>query len=155
MRALKRDSRVAHRSGDKRIVGIVRRVIAEVHLDGDFGPHPVAYDVDKLDVLDGDFELSLNESDRQLTLLALAVLSLKSPGLDYALNEIAMRIDNVTGGRAQMFDAFREARADQFQLPGLICGRCGRQRSDHKAEPGEPGRDHECAGFSAALLRAT
>lgn len=54
--------------------------------------------------------LELSEEDRQLVLLALAVLSLESPGFDHALNEIAKRIDNVEAGRAQMYDRFREMR---------------------------------------------
>lgn len=56
--------------------------------------------------------LDLDESDRQLVLLALAVLSLRSPGLDYALNRVACRIDNVESGRAEMYEAFRAARRD-------------------------------------------
>ncbi len=56
--------------------------------------------------------LELDHSDRQLVLLALAVLSLRSPGFEDALNRIAVRLDNVCNGRAVMFDAFREARRD-------------------------------------------
>lgn len=29
----------------------------------------------------------------------------------------------------------------------LICARCNRPRSEHRAEPGERGRDHDCVGF--------
>jgi len=63
--------------------------------------------------------LELEEEERQLVLLALAVLSLESPGFDHALNEIAKKIDNVEKvrreygtqeDRAQTFDQFREAR---------------------------------------------
>jgi hypothetical protein len=57
-------------------------------------------------------KLELEEGDRQLLLLALAVLSLESPGFDYALNAIAVRIDNVHDGRAVMYDEFRELRKD-------------------------------------------
>ena len=45
-------------------------------------------------------------------LLALAVLSLRSPGFDDALNRIAVNIDNVSNGRAQVYDKFREVRED-------------------------------------------
>lgn len=38
--------------------------------------------------------LRLQESDRQLVLLALAILALRSPGFDWALSEIAIQIDN-------------------------------------------------------------
>ncbi len=57
-----------------------------------------------------EHDLDLDESDRQLVLLALAVLSLESPGMDYALNEIAKRIDNVHVGRAVTYDVLRECR---------------------------------------------
>jgi hypothetical protein len=56
--------------------------------------------------------LELDESDRQIVLLALAVLSLRSPGLDYALNRVARRIDNVKGDRAELYEAFRRVRRD-------------------------------------------
>jgi hypothetical protein len=56
--------------------------------------------------------LDLEEADRQLVLLALAVLSLRSPGFDDALNRIAVRIDNVEGGRAKMYDELRRLRED-------------------------------------------
>ncbi len=65
---------------------------------------------------DRSFDLKLPEEDRQMVLLALAVLSLESPGFDHALNEIAKRIDNVVPGehgfptRAEVYDKFREAR---------------------------------------------
>ncbi len=54
----------------------------------------------------------IEEGQRQLILLALAVLSLSSPGFDFALNEIAMKIDNVKAGRAETYDGFRRLRAD-------------------------------------------
>jgi hypothetical protein len=39
--------------------------------------------------------LVLEESDRQLVLMALAILSLECPGFDDALNRIAVRIDRM------------------------------------------------------------
>jgi hypothetical protein len=59
--------------------------------------------------------LELDEVERQLVLLALAQLSLKNPGFDYALNLIAVKMDKVKGGRAELFDRFREARFRDFQ----------------------------------------
>jgi hypothetical protein len=65
---------------------------------------------------DRSFELKLPEEDRQMVLLALAVLSLESPGFDHACNEIAKRIDNVGPGphgfppRAETYDVFRATR---------------------------------------------
>lgn len=52
--------------------------------------------------------LNLSEEDRQMMLLALAHVSVERPGWDYALNEIAKRMDNVTDGRGVMYDSFRE-----------------------------------------------
>ncbi len=56
------------------------------------------------------YTLELDEGQRQLVLLALAVLSLESPGFDYALNEVAVKIDNVEKDRALMYDQFRAFR---------------------------------------------
>jgi hypothetical protein len=55
--------------------------------------------------------VELEESDRQLVLLSLAVLSVQSPGFDDALNRIAIRIDNMKSGRAVMYDEFRKLRS--------------------------------------------
>ena len=82
--------------------------------------------------------LHLAEEERQLVLLALAVLSRQSPGFDDALNRIACRIDNVKTGRASMYDEFRRLRADVTPSPTscecgssmtlvFACG-CGRRR---------------------------
>lgn len=51
--------------------------------------------------------LELTESDRQMLLLALAHLSLERPGWDYALNALALQVDNERDGRALMYDEFR------------------------------------------------
>lgn len=62
--------------------------------------------------------LNLDEGDRQLVLLALATLALERRGFDYALNKIAMRIDNhmigFDGPRAETYDEFRRLNADKF-----------------------------------------
>lgn len=49
-----------------------------------------------------------DESERQLVLMALAHLSVERPGFDDALNRIALRFDSDRGGRAEMYDGFRE-----------------------------------------------
>lgn len=49
----------------------------------------------------------IDEGQRQLLLMALAHLSVERPGFDYALNVIAVRVDNVQDGRAVMYDEFR------------------------------------------------
>lgn len=58
------------------------------------------------------FTLVVGEADRQLVLLALAVLSLASPGFDDALNLVALKIDEQAGGRAVTYEEFRELRTD-------------------------------------------
>jgi hypothetical protein len=55
-----------------------------------------------------EHQLDLSESDRQMVLLALAHLSVERPGWDEALNLLALQIDNQRGGRALMFDEFKE-----------------------------------------------
>ena len=52
--------------------------------------------------------VEIEEGARQMILMALAHLSLKRPGFDYALNSIASQIDNVVDGRSQTYDRFRE-----------------------------------------------
>jgi hypothetical protein len=51
--------------------------------------------------------ITLDESERQAVLLALAKLSLERPGWDHMLNQIALKMDNAIGVRAQMYDSFR------------------------------------------------
>jgi hypothetical protein len=67
----------------------------------------------------GVVKVDLDEGERQIVLMALAALSIERPGWDAALNEIAMKIDNVDRAkgaeptrppRAKMYDAFREFR---------------------------------------------
>jgi hypothetical protein len=58
-------------------------------------------------------KLELDESDRQMVLMALAHLSVSRPGWDDALNRIALRIDNMIEGRADLYDRFRKLKADE------------------------------------------
>ncbi len=51
-----------------------------------------------------------NVYNSQLILLALAVLSLDSPGFDDARNLIASRLNNTEAGRAKLYDDFRRIR---------------------------------------------
>lgn len=61
-----------------------------------------------------NFEIKIEEGQRQLILLALATLALRSPGFDFALNEIAKKIDNTSEtNRAIMYDQFRELNSDR------------------------------------------
>lgn len=52
--------------------------------------------------------IEIDEAQRQMMLLALAHLSVERPGWDFALNELALKMDNVEGGRAYMYDQFRK-----------------------------------------------
>jgi hypothetical protein len=53
----------------------------------------------------------LQEEERQLTLMALAALSIERPGFDDALNRVALKMDDADcegeAARAEMYDAFR------------------------------------------------
>lgn len=60
--------------------------------------------------------ITLSEGDRQLTLLALAKLSIERKGFDDALARIALQMDNDVGGRPQMYDNFRTI----YGLPGAV-----------------------------------
>jgi len=60
--------------------------------------------------------ITLEDADKQLVLLALAALSLESPGFDMALNLIAAKLDNVQDGRAVQYDSFRAVH--ETHVPG-------------------------------------
>jgi hypothetical protein len=65
--------------------------------------------------------LALEEGDRQIVLLALAVLSLANPGFDQTLNALALRIDNADEhGRARMYDVLRRLRQGEWRCS--VCG---------------------------------
>ena len=53
---------------------------------------------------------TIDESQRQATLLALAILSLQRPGWDYMLGEIA----EAHRGR-EMFESFKQYNSDQVK----------------------------------------
>lgn len=66
--------------------------------------------------------LELEEGERQVVLMALAALSIERPGWDHMLNEIARRIDNDEGGRAKLYDGFRELRKPkEGECCTLVC----------------------------------
>jgi hypothetical protein len=85
--------------------------------------------------------LVLEESDRQLVLMALAILSLECPGFDDALNRIAVRIDNIAEGRSVMYDAFRKYRGPPILRP-----------TPRDAELNEEERAHQRTMVSVARL---
>lgn len=53
-------------------------------------------------------KIEIDEGQRQMMILALAHLSIERPGWDTALNELALKMDNVEDGRAVMYDQFRK-----------------------------------------------
>jgi len=53
-------------------------------------------------------KIEIDEEHRQMMILALAHLSVERPGWDHALNELALKMDNVEDGRATMYDQFRK-----------------------------------------------
>jgi len=53
------------------------------------------------------YTIQIDESQRQLLLLALATLALQRPGFDFALAEIAKLIDNDAGGQPEMYSQFK------------------------------------------------
>jgi hypothetical protein len=65
-------------------------------------------------------KVELEDGERQLVLLALAELSLSRPGFDFALNNIAVKMDNAMVGfesesrRGELYDAFRELNRDRI-----------------------------------------
>ena len=52
--------------------------------------------------------IEITEAERQMMILALAHLSVERPGWDFALNRLALKMDNTDGGRAEMYDLFRK-----------------------------------------------
>jgi hypothetical protein len=60
--------------------------------------------------------LDIEEGQRQLILMALAHLSIERPGFDWALNQIAVKMDNISKDRAILYDEFRELRSSNLLL---------------------------------------
>jgi hypothetical protein len=54
-----------------------------------------------------DIVVTLEEGNRQMTILALAVLSIERPGWLDALERIALLMDNQVDGKPQMFHTLR------------------------------------------------
>lgn len=63
----------------------------------------------------------ITEEERQLLLLAMAITSRQRPGLDYALSEIARRIDTLKpDGKLKMYEALKEYNPPSRQQGYLI-----------------------------------
>ncbi|MGL4349502.1 MAG: hypothetical protein ACRDC7_00620 [Aeromonas veronii] len=63
--------------------------------------------------------VEVDEGQRQMVLLALAVLALNRPGFDYALGVIASKFELPSGG---LFEGFKEANRDQIPVIGMGVG---------------------------------
>jgi hypothetical protein len=61
-------------------------------------------------------QVEIDEAQRQMILLALAHLSIERPGWDWALNQIAVLMDNVVNERGELYDRFRELRSSTKSL---------------------------------------
>lgn len=59
--------------------------------------------------------LEMEEGQRQMLIMALAHLAVERPGWDRTLNELAMKIDNVKEGRAQLYDDFKRLHKEQLE----------------------------------------
>lgn len=66
--------------------------------------------------------VEVDEGQRQMVLLALAVLALNRPGFDYALGVIASKFELPSGG---LFEGFKEANRDQIPVIGVGLARQG------------------------------
>lgn len=55
-------------------------------------------------------KIEIDEAQRQLILISLAHMSVRRPGWDHALNDIALMIDEDENGRAKLYDSFRALR---------------------------------------------
>lgn len=62
--------------------------------------------------------VTLDESDRQAIIMALANLAVSRPGWDYMLNNIALKMDRNLGGRAMMYEALKAIR-QRYIVPDL------------------------------------
>ena len=81
----------------------------------------ITEDLEKLKALKSTLEflpaVVLEESGRQLVLMALAHLSLERPGWDAALKEVA---EQMKGGR--MYEQFKDLHRDAIRLAGALPG---------------------------------
>ncbi len=67
-----------------------------------------------------ELTITIQEEQRQLMLLALAICALERPGFDMALSEIAALMDNRTeDGRAEMYEGFKRLNADRYHAAEL------------------------------------
>jgi hypothetical protein len=64
--------------------------------------------------------ITIDESQRQLILMALAALAVEHPGFDYALSEIASKIDNPSANGPEMYHEFKTFREGARQRFGNI-----------------------------------
>jgi hypothetical protein len=54
------------------------------------------------------YQVTIDEGQRQMILMALAHLAVERPGFDYALSEIASLMDNESPAGPQLYGSFKE-----------------------------------------------
>lgn len=64
------------------------------------------------------YTVTLDESERQAIILALAHVAVDRPGWDYMLNEIALKMDRDIEGRAMMFETLKAIK-QRYLVPDL------------------------------------
>lgn len=77
----------------------------------------------------------LEQSDRQMVLLALAELSIRRPGWNYAAREVAKKL----GVEAEtMFDMFKDTSTDPLGRPLEVMIDVPREQRNHSRNPWMP-----------------
>jgi hypothetical protein len=66
------------------------------------------------------FKLELQESDRQMLLMAMAHLAVERPGLDYPLDALARQIDEVTDAGPTLYTKFKSLHAPTHCIAGVL-----------------------------------
>lgn len=66
------------------------------------------------------FKLDLDESERQMLLMALAHLAVERPGCDYPLGLIASRIDEMTEAGPKLYNEFKHLHAPTHFIAGQL-----------------------------------
>jgi hypothetical protein len=92
--------------------------------------------------------LRLDEGNRQMVLMALAHLAVERPGWDDALNRLALQIDNAEGGRASLYESFRQmhrpllvspvAQMDRAKCSQVTCSDLSTHRFTWPGSPEQP-----------------
>jgi hypothetical protein len=66
------------------------------------------------------FKLQLQESDRQMLLMAMAHLAVERPGWDYALSLLAYQVDAMTEAGPKLYTEFKSLHAPTHYIAGVL-----------------------------------